>query len=86
MIAQILYQAIMLAARLAAPPLLAALAVGVLISLIQAVTQINETSLSFLPKIAAVFAVMMITAGTAARLLIMFSHHIFAAMITVGGS
>jgi flagellar biosynthetic protein FliQ len=54
--------------------------------LIQAVTQINETSLSFLPKIAAVLAALLITAGTAQRLLTVFSHHIFAAMITIGGS
>lgn len=86
MIAQTLHQAIMLAVHLAAPPLLAALAVGVLVSLIQAVTQINETSLSFLPKIAAVLAALLITAGTAQRLLTVFSQHIFAAMITVGGS
>jgi len=40
----------------AAPVLLVALAVGLLVSLLQAVTQINESTLSFLPKLLAVMA------------------------------
>lgn len=40
----------------AAPPLLVALMVGLAVSLFQAVTQINESTLSFLPKLIAVLA------------------------------
>ena len=40
---------------LAAPMLVAALVVGVVISVFQAATQINEMTLSFVPKIVAVF-------------------------------
>ena len=39
-----------------APALLAALVVGVLISLLQALTQIQENTLSFLPKLVAILA------------------------------
>ena len=39
-----------------APALLAALVVGVLISLVQALTQIQENTLSFLPKLLAILA------------------------------
>ena len=39
-----------------APVLLVALAVGLAVSLLQAVTQINESTLSFLPKLLAVLA------------------------------
>ena len=39
-----------------APVLLVALAVGLAVSLFQAVTQINESTLSFLPKLLAVLA------------------------------
>ena len=42
------------ALMLAAPLLLAALVSGLLISLIQAATQVNEQTLSFIPKILAV--------------------------------
>jgi flagellar biosynthesis protein FliQ len=40
----------------AAPVLVVALAVGLAVSLLQAVTQINEATLSFLPKMLAVLA------------------------------
>jgi len=45
------------------PPLLAALAVGLVISIFQAVTQINEMTLVFVPKIASVFFVILILGG-----------------------
>ncbi len=41
---------------LAAPMLLAALVVGLVVSVVQALTQINEATLTFVPKILAVFA------------------------------
>ena len=43
---------------LSAPMLLAALGVGLVISILQAVTQINEATLSFVPKILAIFGVL----------------------------
>tara|TARA_B100000575_G_C23102896_1_gene636400 strand:+ start:300 stop:569 length:270 start_codon:yes stop_codon:yes gene_type:complete len=42
------------------PPLFAALVVGLFISILQAVTQINEMTLVFVPKIAAVFLVILL--------------------------
>jgi flagellar biosynthetic protein FliQ len=44
-----------------APAVLAGLLVGFLISLFQAVTQIQEQTLTFVPKIIAVFVVLLIT-------------------------
>ncbi len=44
--------------RVAAPVLLVALVVGLAVSLLQAVTQINEATLSFVPKLLAVLAVL----------------------------
>ena len=44
-------QALWVTAMLAAPMLLAALAVGLLIGMLQAATQINEMTLSFIPKL-----------------------------------
>ena len=42
------------------PPLLAALVVGLFIFILQAVTQINEMTLVFVPKITAVFLVVLL--------------------------
>ena len=50
------------AAMLAAPMLGAALIVGLLVSVFQAVTQINEATLTFIPKIV-VIALVLILAG-----------------------
>ncbi|CAG4882189.1 flagellar biosynthesis protein [Georgfuchsia toluolica] len=47
---------------LAAPLLLAALVTGLLVSIFQAATQINETTLSFIPKLL-VMAVVLVAAG-----------------------
>jgi flagellar biosynthetic protein FliQ len=45
---------------IAAPPLLAALVTGLVISILQAATQINEMTLSFIPKLLALFASLVI--------------------------
>ena len=58
----IAYRAMLITLSLGAPMLLTALLVGLLVSLFQAATQINEMTLSFIPKILAVFAVL-VTAG-----------------------
>lgn len=44
----------------AAPVLLVALAVGLLVSVLQALTQINEATLSFLPKLVAIAVTLML--------------------------
>jgi flagellar biosynthetic protein FliQ len=46
---------------LAAPPLLTGLAVGVLIGMIQAATSVQEMTLTFIPKLLAVFTAMLFT-------------------------
>ena len=53
--------AIMMILLLSAPMLIVALVVGMVISLVQALTQINEMTLSYVPKIIAVFAVLAFT-------------------------
>ena len=57
---QIALQAIMIAAKLSAQFLLVTLAVGFGISLLQAVTQIQEVTLTFVPKLVAVALVIML--------------------------
>ncbi len=47
---------------LSAPMLLAALATGLLVGLFQAATQINEQTLSFIPKLLAMFVALLATA------------------------
>ncbi|KES17916.1 flagellar biosynthesis protein FliQ [Gilliamella apicola] len=53
-------QAIKVAGSIAGPLLLAALVTGLIVSLLQAATQINEMTLTFIPKILAVIVVLII--------------------------
>lgn len=46
--------------KIAAPVLLAGLAVGVLISILQSVTQLQETTLTFVPKVLVMFAALIL--------------------------
>lgn len=55
-------QAMEITLMVAAPLLIVALAVGLIVSIFQAATQINEATLSFIPKLVAIF-VTMIVAG-----------------------
>ena len=57
---EIALQAILIAAKLSAPILLVTLAVGFGISLLQAVTQIQEVTLTFVPKLVAVALVILV--------------------------
>jgi flagellar biosynthetic protein FliQ len=49
-------EAILLTIKISAPIMLIGLVVGVIISLIQALTQIQEMTLSFVPKMIAIYA------------------------------
>lgn len=53
-------QALEITIMVSAPLLLAALATGLLVSIFQAATQINEMTLSFIPKLLAMFVVMIV--------------------------
>ena len=57
---EIALQALVVAGKLCAPILLVTLAVGFGISLLQAVTQIQEVTLTFVPKLVAVAVVIML--------------------------
>ena len=60
MVLEIALKAIIVAAKLAAPILIVTIAVGFGISLLQSVTQIQEVTLTFVPKLAAVSLVILL--------------------------
>lgn len=63
--------------KLAAPVLLVSLMVGSLISLVQAATQINEVTLTFIPKIAAIGLVLAFLGSWMLQQLIVFTTEVF---------
>ena len=67
-----------------APMLIAALVIGLIISIFQAATQINEQTMAFIPKIVAVFVTLLIFGPWIMELLITFTTGIISQMATVG--
>lgn len=67
-----------------APMLLAALVIGLIISIFQAATQINEQTMTFVPKIVAVFVTLLIFGPWIMELLITFTTGIITQIATVG--
>jgi flagellar biosynthetic protein FliQ len=65
---------------IAAPMLLTALAVGLLVGIIQAATQINEMTLSFIPKLLAMATVGLIAGPWMLRTLVQFTHEIIVGL------
>jgi len=65
-----------LAMYLSFPVLLVSMVVGLMISIFQATTQINEMTLSFVPKLIAVAVVMILTAPWSMNMLIEFTQRI----------
>lgn len=64
----------------AAPVLLAALLVGLLVSVFQVVTQIQEMSLSFVPKLLSVVAVLVIAGAWMLRQIVSFATWVINAI------
>ena len=60
------------------PAVGAATVVGVVIALIQALTQVQEATLTFVPKILAIFAALLLLAPIAASQLMSFTGQVYA--------
>lgn len=74
---EVLNQAIKVTLMLAAPMLIGALIIGIMISLFQAVTQINEQTLSFIPKILAIIAALVIFSPWMMEVMTSFTQELF---------
>lgn len=79
---ELIRRALMLVLLISAPVLICGLVVGVVVSLLQAVTQIQEQTLSFIPKIAAMFLVAVVTLPWVGQHLLEFAREIFTFGVT----
>ncbi|MCX7193989.1 MAG: flagellar biosynthesis protein FliQ [Proteobacteria bacterium] len=70
-------QAIELTLMLSAPLLLSALAIGLVVSIFQAATQINEQTLSFIPKLLGVFIVLVIAGPWMVTMMVDFIRRLY---------
>jgi flagellar biosynthesis protein FliQ len=75
---------IWLSVQIAAPPLLAALVTGLVISIFQAATQINEQTLSFIPKVLIMLLAMVICGPWIMQKMMGFTINLIQEIPTIG--
>lgn len=70
---------------LSSPMLICAVLVGLLVSIFQATTQINEQTMTFVPKIVAVLVALLVCAPWIIRNLVEFTRDMIGSIATLGG-
>jgi flagellar biosynthesis protein FliQ len=75
---QIVAAALLTATKVAGPVLISTLAIGLVLSIIQSATQIQESTLTFLPKLAVAAVVLVVSGAWTLRVLEGFTREIFA--------
>lgn len=80
MVTELLREGVWVAVKLCAPLLILSMAVGVLLAIFQAVTQIHEQTLSFIFKLTVVILVLLIGGGWMMENLLDYAKELFALM------
>jgi flagellar biosynthetic protein FliQ len=79
-------EALWVSVQLAAPPLLVVLVIGLVVSLIQALTQIQEATLAFLPKLVAMIGLLVLLGPFMGGVLRAWATTLFDQVVAVGGA
>ena len=77
--------ALKMAALMGAIPLLAALVVGLVIGMFQAATQINEMTLSFIPKLLILFVALSMGGPWMLKQMVDYTHHMISSIPSMIG-
>jgi flagellar biosynthetic protein FliQ len=83
-IQQVVTEGLYLVLLVSAPPVLASLAVGLLVSLLQATTQLQDHTLSFVPKLVAVLAALAVSGPWIGRQVLRFTEVLLQGVARVG--
>ncbi|MDA8415827.1 MAG: flagellar biosynthesis protein FliQ [Betaproteobacteria bacterium] len=78
-------QALVLTIMVSAPALLVALGIGLIISIFQAATQINEMTLSFIPKLLGLVLVMLLLGPWMLGLMVDYIHRLYTSIPAMVG-
>ena len=70
---------------ISSPMLLSGLIIGLLVSIFQAATQINEQTMTFIPKIVAVLVSLILFAPWIIRVMLSFTENVFQGITLLGG-
>ena len=78
-------QAVEMTLMLSAPLLLSALVIGLIISIFQAATQINEQTLSFIPKLVGTFLVLILAGPWMLQIMVDYIRQLFESIPQIVG-
>lgn len=70
---------------IAAPMLLTALAIGLVVSIFQAATQINEQTLSFIPKLVGIFVALIVAGPWMLSIMMDYMRSVFTGISNLSG-
>lgn len=85
-VSELIREMLFMVATLGGPLLLVGLVVGILVSILQAITQVHEATLAFIPKVIAIAIVLVLLGPFFAGTLTAYTQRLFDRMIAVGGS
>lgn len=77
----VMHSAILVVVKLAGPLLILSMAVGVLIAILQAATQIHEQTLSFVPKLILIGVILLLFGSTMLEMMQDYTREIFNLML-----
>jgi len=82
-ITEMALDAMLLVAKLGAPILLTAMAIGLLIGMVQSATQLQEATITFVPKLFGVGLVLLLCGNWMLNSAVTYTHELFAALPTL---
>ncbi len=85
-VAGVIHDCLIVTMKLCLPILGITLVVGLVVSFFQAITQINEATLAFLPKILAIGLALVFLGPFMAATLSGFAHRVMDRVVAIGGS
>ncbi|MBI1352761.1 MAG: flagellar biosynthesis protein FliQ [Acidobacteria bacterium] len=80
---RLLREGLLLIVLVSAPPMLASLVVGLTVSILQATTQVQEQTLSFVPKLLAIFLTLAVAGPWMLAQLVHFTDAVMSAIVEV---
>lgn len=86
MMAEALQESLWIALQVMGPPLVALLLVGLVVSVVQALTQVQEATLSFVPKLIVAGGLMLLLGPFTTGVLRAWTEGLFDRMVQIGGA
>lgn len=80
-IMQVMHAALLVSLKIAAPVLIISMLVGLIISILQAITQIHEQTLTFVPKLIAIAVALVVLGPWMLEVMEDFTRYIFDMMV-----